>query len=423
MKDKIVFIIVILVSIVFSISLEKSILKLKKFIPPEQIKSLVKNINIFSIFLLISLIIYFLFLLKREKKSLDNDYYDPLIIKLSKEFSKREKELKEKGLNVEKKLKSMLEILTLILESETIGIIVVDENRRVLFSNKTAGKILGFSVIPVMSDISNYINLASEDEIAKIFNGARTKNGISVEFEKEEKVILVHVFYGEKKAVFILRDITELKEAQKIEELKKEQKALREMARFLAHEVKNSAGIILGYSKLIKNSKNIEKIEKIKDEASNLINSVDKYLKLWRPVEINLEEVKLGEVLNTLYEEFSGMLNFELKGKDCKVLADKELLYYVFKNLIKNSYEASSKSVRIECKTLEKKVEITYTDDGDGISEENIKNIFLPFFTTKSGGSGMGLAFSKKFIVEMGGSIFAVSREKGVEFKIILKSP
>ena len=113
----------------------------------------------------------------------------------------------------------------------------------------------------------------------------------------------------------------------------------------------------------------------------------------------------------------------ELQG-GCVVRCNKNELFEVVLNLIKNATEALPQGGAIRAKTYieEDRVVLEIQDTGIGISEENLKRLFNPFFTTKaSAGSGFGLAISRKTIESSGGSIVAESTiEKGTTFKIVL---
>jgi signal transduction histidine kinase len=96
----------------------------------------------------------------------------------------------------------------------------------------------------------------------------------------------------------------------------------------------------------------------------------------------------------------------------------------VFLNLVKNSIEAMEEGGNLTVKSQVNLdlVEITVTDDGTGIPEEDQEKIFSPFFTTKKQGTGLGLSISKRIINEHEGSSFALESEvgKGTVFKITM---
>jgi signal transduction histidine kinase len=97
------------------------------------------------------------------------------------------------------------------------------------------------------------------------------------------------------------------------------------------------------------------------------------------------------------------------------VASDKERLEQVFLNLVKNSMEAMDEGgdILIRASTHNDRVEITVTDDGCGISEEDREKIFAPFFTTKKDGTGLGLGISKRIVEDHAGSSLTVKSQEG----------
>ena len=107
-----------------------------------------------------------------------------------------------------------------------------------------------------------------------------------------------------------------------------------------------------------------------------------------------------------------------------RIEGDKAKLKQVFLNLVKNAIEAMEDggNLRIDSEQTGDRVEITITDNGRGISQENIEKIFVPFFTTKEKGSGLGLSISKGIIEDHAGSSFTLESKvgQGTAIKITL---
>ncbi len=96
----------------------------------------------------------------------------------------------------------------------------------------------------------------------------------------------------------------------------------------------------------------------------------------------------------------------------------------MFLNLVKNSIEAMEDggNLTVNSRVNVDLIEITITDDGNGIPEKDKEMIFSPFFTTKRHGTGLGLSISKRIIEEHEGSSFALKSEegKGTLFKVTM---
>ncbi|MDB0011351.1 ATP-binding protein, partial [Crocinitomicaceae bacterium] len=106
------------------------------------------------------------------------------------------------------------------------------------------------------------------------------------------------------------------------------------------------------------------------------------------------------------------------------VLADKDLMLRVFNNLIKNAIQAiiekEDAAIHINVKSIDNKFSIEFTDNGSGIKEEIQHKIFVPYFTTKGTGTGLGLAMVKQIIENHRGTITFTSSEGGTIFFITL---
>jgi signal transduction histidine kinase len=106
------------------------------------------------------------------------------------------------------------------------------------------------------------------------------------------------------------------------------------------------------------------------------------------------------------------------------VFADREKLHGVMANAIRNAMEAMGHTglVRISARCQGKKVVVSVEDAGPGIKEDHIPRLFTPFHTTKTDGTGLGLAYSKKVVEGMGGDIRLENRkgEKGAVLTVRL---
>jgi len=111
---------------------------------------------------------------------------------------------------------------------------------------------------------------------------------------------------------------------------------------------------------------------------------------------------------------------------DLKVVGDVVPLEQVVINLLNNAIQAVAEvddaSIKIELAVLDDNLELTVSDNGKGISEENLDQLFEPFFTTKNTGIGLGLTISKRIMDAFGGSIVALDKtQQGASFVITLK--
>ncbi|PMP82676.1 MAG: hypothetical protein C0175_03215 [Caldisericum exile] len=156
---------------------------------------------------------------------------------------------------------------------------------------------------------------------------------------------------------------------------------------------------------------------------------VDDLLKYGRPSPLSLVKFNLKPFFNHILElakqyDSKKKIKFELKCQDLTIVADERKLEELFLNLVINAVQAIDKEdglIEIECIDEGRSIRITVQDNGSGMDEDTIKNIFVPFYTTKEHGTGLGLAIVHRIVEEHSGKILAESKVGlGTKFTIIL---
>lgn len=214
--------------------------------------------------------------------------------------------------------------------------------------------------------------------------------------------------------------------------------ALGEMSAGLAHEIRNPLGAIKGAAQLLNPSKldpnNREFVDIILEEVDRLNGVVCQFLDYARPLRIGFELVDINQVLRRtlqLLEAESPPTDIEIRhdlfDELPRLYAGAEQLKQVFINLIRNGLEAMPNGGVLEIQTQligetdTPTVEINFSDEGEGISPEVMKNIFIPFYTTKGMGTGLGLSICQRIIEHHEGTIQIQNRpEGGARFTIRL---
>jgi two-component system nitrogen regulation sensor histidine kinase NtrY len=217
------------------------------------------------------------------------------------------------------------------------------------------------------------------------------------------------------------------------------QGAWREMAKQVAHEIKNPLTPMklslqhLQYA-IQKKDANIE--EKIRKTSELLINQIDSLSKMAEEFsafakmpEARMEPVVLNDLLDDAVHLFEKEENITLHYKPLKspvvVHADGHQLNRVFTNILKNAIQAIPEDrkglLRVHGEVDGEKITIFFEDNGKGIPEELQKKIFSPNFSTKNSGMGLGLAISRRIIEQFEGEInFTSKPEKGSVFYVTL---
>jgi len=199
----------------------------------------------------------------------------------------------------------------------------------------------------------------------------------------------------------------------------------------IAHELRNPLGMVNLYAKII--DKSVEKLEsgelneKITDSlkkasdcilnaSENLEHLLEDLRNYSKPIILNKENISISEVVSQTvdlvqpaFDAKGVILNYLPPDIDYKAEFDRFKIHQVLLNLIKNALEATEAGGSVNVIVQKNKsgdgIQIRVKDTGCGIPEENLKKIFLPYFTTKQKGSGIGLAQSKKIVSAHKGSL------------------
>jgi nitrogen fixation/metabolism regulation signal transduction histidine kinase len=217
------------------------------------------------------------------------------------------------------------------------------------------------------------------------------------------------------------------------------QGAWKEMAKQVAHEIKNPLTpmkLSLQHLQYAIQRKDAQLEEKIKKTTELLITQIDslsamaeEFSSFAKMPEPKLEKTDLSIVLDSVFQLFSKEENvtFDYVALPAKtfVMADKHQLGRVFTNIVKNAIQAISADrkgvIKIYSHTDKKRVIISFEDNGTGIPEALRKQIFSPNFSTKNSGMGLGLAISKRIVELFGGVIdFQSVETQGTTFVVQL---
>ena len=231
--------------------------------------------------------------------------------------------------------------------------------------------------------------------------------------------------------VGIIRDLSEKKLLEQRLLRSERLAAIGELAGMVAHDIRNPLAAIRNADYLIKkktvNGKNsdiapmIEIIDKSIEHANAIITDLLEYSKKLR---LDIVECSPKQLLEKalIMVKIPENIQFQDLTADSKLKVDENKAVRVYVNLIKNAVDAMPTGGRLEIKSyLEKDtVVISFTDTGQGISQETLPKIFTPLFTTKAQGMGFGLSISKRIVEGHGGKILVQSEEgKGTTFIVI----
>lgn len=317
-----------------------------------------------------------------------------------------------------------------ILEEADIGILTLNEKGHITLSNKTAKKLLNYEYLTHVQQLRQ-IN----GQLFRILSEISPfdQKLISMPNEREDVHLTVKAtsltIKGQKLLLVVIQNIrTELDT--------KEDESWQRLIRVMTHEIMNAVAPITSISETVsgyftKDNKSItpsrvneniigqtiKALDIIQSQGNNLMNFVSSYRSMTgvpHPKKSLLPVPELFESVKLLMSQEKGFAGIEfytrVSSQDLEVYADRELLILVLMNLVKNAIQSLEEQaggmIRLTGKQDRSgKVVLSVADSGPGIAQDIMEEIFVPFFTTKKKGSGIGLSLSKHIMKLHGGSI------------------
>ena len=317
-----------------------------------------------------------------------------------------------------------------ILEHLATGIITYNDKGFINHANSAAKRLLSLDVLTHLQQIARidkklYLIIKDLKPFERHLVAVNTKQG-------EIQLSLKSTSFGSDDNELIILSIQDIK--HELDE--KEVDSWMRLIRVLMHEIMNSITPITSLSESLSNiyhsgdkpiepeevtertiATTLQGLKVIKEQGKGLMGFVESYRKLTRMPKPEMKSFKVSDlysrvkVLTDLLEKgINTEIYFHLENSDLAIYADENLISLVLINLIKNAVEANEKNP--ECKITinagfdpNHKPEICVSDNGPGISKENLEEIFIPFFTTRENGSGIGLSVSKQIMGVHGGTL------------------
>lgn len=340
--------------------------------------------------------------------------------------------------------------LQAIVEQVGVGILSFDEEGEVQLVNNVTKSLLR---VPHLLHIDSLERL-SPDLVQALFGiGHEEKRLVTLQVNEEELLLNLSatelLSQGKQIKIVTLQNIkSELEE----QELQTWQKVIR----VLTHEIMNSITPVVSLTSTVNNLLEEEVIAKlakgesieeevledmqaglrtIEKRSAGMLHFVKNYRRLMRLPSSELRPVKVVDMMRSVHtllqhqmEEQHVNFKMYLPDEKTEVLADAEQLEQVLINLIKNGMEACQNAhapcvevVAFVPEGERERLRIDVTDNGPGIPDEVLDKIFIPFYTTKKQGSGIGLSLSKQIMRQHGGSIRVHTQPGLTTFSLSLK--
>jgi signal transduction histidine kinase len=233
-------------------------------------------------------------------------------------------------------------------------------------------------------------------------------------------------------ALCLLTDITEVAELREALATKRNLESLGEMSAGLAHEFKNALAALHGYAQLLQNVAEGERSRAgataLLEEVRGLSAMVTSFLNFARPQPLELADVDARELIDDCARELGSFfderrIGLDIEGEFGAVRGDERMLRQALLNLLRNAAEAvgeNDSTRRVAVSGVRERdaagkgwLTIKVEDTGAGIAPADLGRIFIPFYTTKSGGHGVGLALAHRVVTEHGGTLTAANSPTG----------
>jgi two-component system, NtrC family, sensor histidine kinase AtoS len=377
-----------------------------------------------------------------REKTTDTSFIINAFHEVTKQLKEKEKELERLKAIAEQHAENIESYNENILQCVTSGVMTFDAACRLTTINraaeetlsldkddaagKTCFELFGNNEISraVRNTLEGHVPSARlEDRLERSGGGLWLGFNTAVLTDRQNEVIGV---------ILSFTDLTEVKRLQAQMELRERLTALGEMSAGIAHELRNPMAVISGYLNLL--SKKTDRAgqdvaRKIADEISGMNRIIGDLLTFARPASLNRARVNFKELLEGCLASAQQAatpdkpVETSVRLEEIEASVDEVLMRQTFTNLIQNALEAMPGGGTLFLEAWKKNHELAVMigDTGAGIPPAIVKKIFLPFYTTKDKGVGMGLALAHKVITAHGGRIDVESREgKGTTFTVIL---
>ena len=341
-------------------------------------------------------------------------------------------------------------LLETIFQSIQEGVIVVDGDGNMTYANRAAETLVGFSFDSSRGrPISRALKEIDWNRILDLGDGEWSKlisREIEITYPQQRYVSFYAVPLsgggddGGDGAVVILRDVTHERQQEASHVESERLNAVKLLAAGVAHEIGNPLNALTIHLQLLQREIGHlpeslkEPLKELTDIASSEVRRLDliitQFLKAVRPSEPNLAPAQI----ETLLEETLELLKLEIENRAIdvqidrpgtvpKIRVDRDQIKQVFFNITRNAFQAMPDGGRltITVGSTDRFLSVAFRDTGTGIDPENLGQIFEPYMTTKSEGSGLGLMIVQRIIQNHGGQLEVESKPgQGTRFTVLL---
>jgi nitrogen fixation/metabolism regulation signal transduction histidine kinase len=316
-----------------------------------------------------------------------------------------------------------------IIEHISVGIVVINENKEIVLLNNNLLQLFKIRKIETLDELIAKYPLLKE----KVINLKPGKPDL-VELIVDGELIRLSMNISKFKLEGINYDLISIQDIN-VELDEQELIAWQKLIRVLTHEIMNSVTPISSLSSslntlLTRNIKDnyldqknldylISGLNAVQDRSESLLKFTESYKKLTQIQHPDYSKINVSTLFETvlmLHKTEINRLGINAKysfDEDLELLADKLMIEQVIINLVKNAIEIlenmKNPALELKCFKENEYITIQVIDNGIGIPDDKIDKIFIPFFTTKEKGSGIGLSFARQVMRLHKGNVFVKS--------------
>ena len=328
-----------------------------------------------------------------------------------------------------RELATQTRVSQLVIADMQDGVAVLDRDGRIVQHNPQAQRLLGAAPL-VGADIVRLLPaFASQWQAWRAGHGARGPTGEIEVRGREMGLRLLDTGTEEEYSVLFLEDTTRSREQARQLKLA----ALGRLTANIAHEIRNPLSAISHATELLDEEKRGESRERltriIRDNAQRLDRLVNDVLQLNRRDRVSDDRIPLRPWLEAFVPEFAvnervRPERIALDVQDAEVRFDREHLRQVLWNLLRNAARYASEApqaVRLVARVFGDSVELSVIDNGPGVPDSDQGQLFEPFFTTHSNGTGLGLYLARELCSANGARLEYVDDMPGAHFRILMR--
>jgi len=315
----------------------------------------------------------------------------------------------------ERRIESLRVIRKKIVESLPSGLIICDLDGGVDFVNHMGQKLLQqeeaeltgrnvfeiFKLNPAKEEGKIEGRFVSRAERAITVGGVRKTFGVSFSSVDMES--------GKDGYMVVFQDLTEIKMLERHKALEDRMSAVGKVAAGVAHEIRNPLAAISGSVQVLKEimaeDETAQELARIVEAETRRLNDfISQFLAyakpgsppLFRPIDLRERLNEFGQLAANDPRMKGLRLEFEFEGEAPVILGDRAKLNQVFWNLVRNAWQACSERgsdgrVKVSCRTENEDVVVCIADNGVGMTEEEVKDLFTPFQSYSKSGVGLGM--------------------------------